>query len=83
MTAQDDRPLGIYLGALTPVLRVPVLTPVWWAWKWAFKTKLSCTITIGNEQKLHPSVAEVYQLVAVGALATGVSLMPATVSPPV
>ena len=78
MTSQDHHPLGIYLRILKPVLGAPLWTPVWWAWKCLFKTKLQCTVNIGNEQKLHPGVAEGYQLVAVAALATGVSLMPAT-----
>ena len=67
---------GIYLGLLRAVLGWPKLTPLWALWKYLFKEKLRKTVVIPGETKLHPAVAEGYQLLMVVALAMALCAVP-------
>ena len=58
-----NKPRGIYMSFLHFLLEPRVLIPLWTFVEWLLKDKLrKFTITINRTKKLHPSVAEIYQL---------------------
>ena len=73
----NNKPRGIYISFLQFVLELWILIPLWSFVKWVLQYKLKkFTVTIHRKAKLHPSVAEVYQLVMFTIIVVALWQMP-------
>lgn len=75
-----NKPIGLYISLLRFLLNLPILFPLWALIRWLFKDKIKLTLTIDRETKLHPSVAEGYQIIMLAIVSVALWQMPNTAS---
>jgi hypothetical protein len=76
----NNNPRGIYISFLQFVLELWILIPLWSSVKCVLKDNKKFTMTI--QKKLHPAVAEVYQLVMLAIITVALWQMPNSASHP-